>query len=280
MYGTTLIDKLRHFRWGAWSLISLYLSIGSGIIVGLQYDLTTPFYSVTALDLLVPYGEFFRSVHFYSSQLFFLFGCAHLVAVFDKTENYSGTEWVMLIFSLVAALFLLFTGYVLRGDNTGFSAGMIAEAILKTLPFIGNMLNNLLFAISERGMQRVYVHHVITIDVLWLMLAWNHLRRYRVNVTDHIPLICLTLAFCFAISAPLEPDKLGINYIAGPWFFLGLQELLRYMHPLFAGVIFPATFLVVLLYARKNSSNLHYLLWFLYCWLFLYAILTAVAWLR
>lgn len=280
MHLSFLAKKLRQYRWGGWSLISLYISIISGIVVGLQYDLNTPYYSVTALDLLVPYGEFFRSAHFYSSQLFFIFGCAHVVAVFDRTESYSATQWVILIFSLVVALFLLFTGYILRGDNTGFSAGMIAEAILKTIPVIGETLNNLFFAISERGMQRVYLHHVITLDVLWLILAWDHLRRYRVKLTDHIPLICLTFGFALLVAAPLEPDKLGVNYISGPWFFLGLQELLRYLHPLFAGVIVPAAFLTAVLYARKHQTYLRYLLWFISCWLILYAILTIVAWLR
>lgn len=279
-YFSVLVEICKRRRWGAWSLVSLYISIASGIVVGLQYDLTTPFYSVTALDLLVPYGEFFRSAHFYSSQLFFLFGCAHLLAVFDRTENYSAREWLLLIFSLAAALFLLFTGYVLRADSTGFSAGVIAEAILKTIPIVGNMLDTLLFSVSEKGMHRVYLHHVITLDVLWLLLAWDHLRRYRVKITDHIPLICLTLGFCLVVAAPLEPERLGVSYISGPWFFLGLQELLRYAHPLFAGVLFPATFLVALLYARKQNSFFLYLLRFLYGWLIVYAVLTAVAWLR
>jgi ubiquinol-cytochrome c reductase cytochrome b subunit len=272
--------QLSKYRWGSWSLICLYISIASGIVVGLQYDLTTPYYSVTALDLLVPYGEFFRSVHFYSSQIFFLFGCVHFIAVFNKTDSYSQYDWAALIMALVVALLLLFTGYVLRDDNTGFSAGMIAEAILKNIPLVGNTINNVLFAISEHGMKRVYVHHVITLDVFWLILSWDHLRRYRVKVTDHIPLICLTLGFCLIIAAPLEPESLGITYISGPWFFLGLQELLRYFHPLFAGVIFPATFLVALLYARNQNRHFRKILWFLYVWLLAYAILSAVAWLR
>lgn len=157
---------------------------------------------------------------------------------------------------------------------------MIAEAIIQTIPVLGNTLNTLFFAITERGMQRVYLHHVITLDILWLVLAWDHLRRYRVKAIDHIPLICLTCAFTLLIAAPLEPDKLGISYIAGPWFFLGLQELLRYLHPLVAGVIVPATFLIALLYARKQHRYFQYVLWFIYFWLFLYVILTAVAWLR
>ncbi len=275
-----LIAPLLDYRWGSWSLICLYISIASGIVVGLQYDLTHPYYSVTALDLLVPYGEFFRSVHFYSSQFFFLLACIHFIAVFSKTDNYSQHDWVVLIMALVVGLLLLFTGYVLRDDNTGFSAGMIAEAILKNIPLVGNTLNSVLFSISEHGMQRVYVHHVITLDVFWLILSWNHLRRYRVKVTDHIPLICLTLGFCLMIAAPLEPEGLGITYISGPWFFLGLQELLRYFHPLFAGVIFPATFLVALLYARNQNRHFRKILWFIYIWLGIYALLSAIAWLR
>lgn len=277
---TTVWLQLKQLKWGSWSLISLYLSLLSGIVVGLQYNVTEPYYSVSSIDLLIPFGEFFRSLHFYSSQAFFQLGCAHLVFVWDETEKYSTRDWVLLIFSMAVAIFLLFTGYVLRADNTGFSAGMIAEAILKTIPVIGHTLNTLLFDISERGMQRVYIHHIISLDILWLILAWDHLRRYRVRVADHVVLICLTLIFCFLIAAPIEPDKLGVTYISGPWFFLGLQELLRYLHPLFAGVIFPLLFVVALLYARKQNRLYRQLLWFIYVWLFVYAILTLVAWLR
>jgi len=276
----SVVEKLRHCRWGGWCLVSLYVSIASGILVGLQYDPVAPYYSAAALDLLVPFGAFFRSVHFYSSQAFFLFSCAHLVAIYDKTDGYTAVEWMMLVCSLVAGLLLLFTGYILRGDNTGFSAGMIAEAIMKTIPLVGNTLNTLFFAITERGMQRVYVHHVITLDILWLMLVWDHLRRYRVRVTDHIPLVSLMLGGCLLLPAPIEPDRLGVTYISGPWFFLGLQELLRYLHPLFAGVIFPAIFLVTLLLARKGQQHLPLLLRCIVCWLVLYSLLTAVAWLR
>lgn len=276
----TLWLQFQRVKWGSLSLVCLYLSLLSGIIVGLQYDLTEPFYSVSSIDLLIPFGEFFRSLHFYSSQGFFLLGCVHLIAVYDEAGSYSVREWVILIFSMAVTIFLLFTGYVLRADNTGFSAGMIAEAILKTIPVIGNGLNTLLFDISERGMQRVYIHHVVSLDILWLILAWDHLKRYRVRVADHTVAICLVIIFCFLIAAPIEPEKLGVTYITGPWFFLGLQELLRYLHPLFAGVIFPLLFVIALLYARRQNKFYRSTLWFIYIWLIIYAILTIVAWLR
>lgn len=277
---TWLADRLGQRPWGGWSLISLYISLASGVVVGLQYDLTNPYYSVAALDLLVPFGEFFRSVHFYSSQAFFLCGCAHLLATYNKTEGYSLADWAMLVCSLVIGLLLLFTGYILRGDSTGFSAGMIAEAIITTIPLVGTTLNTMFFAVSEWGMQRVYVHHVITLDLFWLMLAWGHLRRYRVTVSEHIPLLVLTVVVCFLLAAPIEPETPGITYIAGPWFFLGLQELLRYLHPFVAGVLFPATFLIALLYAKKGRPHLRLLYWGIALWLCCYLILTIIAWLR
>lgn len=272
--------KFKSLKWGAWCLVSLYLSLLSGVVVGLQYDVADPYYSVSSIDLLIPFGEFFRSLHFYSSQAFFLLGCVHLIAVYGEAQKYSFRDWALLIFSMTVGLFLLFTGYVLRADSTGFSAGMIAEAILKTIPFMGDTLNSLLFDISNRGMQRVYVHHMISLDILWLILAWDHLRRYRVQVADHTVAICLIAVFCFFTAAPIEPEKLGVTYISGPWFFLGLQELLRYFHPLFAGVVYPLLFVVALLYARNQNRYYRALLWFLYVWLIVYALLTFVAWIR
>ncbi len=275
-----LTKNIQQWRWGSWCLVSFYLSVASGILIALQYDPAAPFYSVTSLDLLVPYGEYFRALHFYSSQFFFLFCLAHFVAAYHKSDNYPSVTWVMLVCTLPIALLLLFTGYILRADSTGYSAGMIAEAIVKTIPGAGRELNALLFDISDHGLQRVYVHHVISFDLLFLMLAWDHLRRYRVKLSEHIPLLCLTLILSLFLPAPIEPGKPGMTYILGPWFFLGLQELLRYLPPLIAGVVFPSLLLAAVLHFRKRNPYYRTTLWFIILWLLMYSILTAIAWLR
>ena len=264
-------------KWGAWSLISLYVSLVSGIIVGIHYSPAEPFYSASALDILVPYGSFFRSLHFYSSQFFFLFGVAHLLAVFDKSQSYSNKAYIYLIICFPCILMLLFTGYVLRGDATGYSAGMIAEHILEAVPFVGSALNNMLFSISTHGMDRVYLHHVISFDLLFLFLAWDHLRRYRVMLTDHLLFISIVLLFSLLIAAPIDPDQLGLLYITGPWFFLGLQELLRYLSPFIAGVLVPGSLVAALVFLRKDHRWFRPLLIFICCWLGCYLILTFIA---
>ena len=275
--GKRIFSFFGSLKWGAWSLISLYVSLVSGIIVGIHYSPAEPFYSASALDILVPYGSFFRSLHFYSSQFFFLFGVAHFLAVFDKSQGYSSKAYIYLIICFPCMLMLLFTGYVLRGDATGYSAGMIAEHILEAVPFVGSALNNMLFSISTHGMDRVYLHHVISFDLLFLFLAWDHLRRYRVMLTDHLLFISIVLLFSLLIAAPIDPDQLGLLYITGPWFFLGLQELLRYLSPFIAGVLVPGSLVAALVFLRKDHRWFRPLLIFICCWLGCYLILTFFA---
>ena len=51
---------------------------------------------------------------------------AHLLAAFNKSQNYTSKAYIYLILCFPCILLLLFTGYVLRADATGYSAGMIA----------------------------------------------------------------------------------------------------------------------------------------------------------
>jgi ubiquinol-cytochrome c reductase cytochrome b subunit len=270
----------RERPWGTWALINLYLSLLSGIVVGLQYDYATPFYSTSAIDLLAPYGAFFRSLHFYSSQFFFFCTAIHFCAVYPKTASYTYGEWLKLLGSLPIILLLLFTGYVLRGDNTGLSAGVIAEHILVAVPLLGPPLNDLLFAISETGLRKVYVHHVIALDFFLLILLWKHLRVYRVRLQEHPVSIAAVLLFAMLITAPLEPAMLGVDYISGPWFFLGLQELLRYLSPLVAGVLIPCIFLVILALTHPAGQRSGFFLCQTALWLAVYTVLTVIAWNR
>jgi len=266
--------------WGAWSLVSLYLSIFSGIVVGLQYDYFTPFYSTVALDTLVPFGDFFRSLHFYSSQLCFLLAILHFIIVFRASETYPYKEWSKLICSLFLLLFLLFTGYVLKSDSTGLAAGAIAENLLDEIPLLGNLLNETFFAITENGLRKVYIQHVAALDAALFIFLWAHLRKYRIAISAHASLLAGVFLFCMLIPAPLDPEKTGTTYISGPWFFLGLQELLRYLPPLIAGIILPFTFFLLLLISSPRTKNWPRKIISIIAILTLYLVLSVIAWLR
>lgn len=266
-------------KWGGMSLVSLYLSVLSGMVIALQYDPATPFFSASSLDLLAPFGQFFRACHFYSSQLFFLFTLCHLAAIIlaRTDQQLRFDKWLLLIGSVLAALLLLFTGYVLRADATGEAAGAIAENITLSIPYLGTVLNSLLFSIEAEGMKRVYANHLIGLGLVWGVCCWDHLRRYRVGFGQHSLLLFITVAVSLCLAAPMEPARLGLFHIQGPWFLLGLQELLRYIQPFWAGVIFPSTVVVALACVGAEAPWRRRALLFIAGWLTVYLVLSIIA---
>jgi len=92
----------------------------------------------------------------------------------------------------------------------------------------------------------------------------------RINVFPHllmeefISLLVVSgflVIFSTFVNAPLRElanPNLTPNPSKAPWYFLGLQELLRYFHPMIAGVIFPTLILVGLMavpYVDRNPST-------------------------
>ncbi len=276
--GKTIIRAFTHGRWGGRSLICLYISILSGIILALQYNPADPFYSTATLELIVPYGSFWRALHYYSSQAFFLLLLCHLIAVItNKESDLDRTAWIRLTAVIPTAILLLFTGYVLRGDATGSAAGAIAEHITLSIPIIGKPLNTLLFDISANGILKVYADHLIGLMALGCLCIWPHLQKYRSSFRRHVPLTLAVFAGAILLSAPIEPERIGLTHIAGPWFFLGLQELLRYFPPLWAGIIVPASLIIALFFLPRQEKLRRRVLIFMVFWLIGYAVLSGIS---
>jgi ubiquinol-cytochrome c reductase cytochrome b subunit len=262
-------------RWGGHSLVCLYISVLSGIVIALQYNAHEALYSTTTIELVVPFGSFWRAMHYYSSQAFFLLLLVHLVMILWKNDSrFTRSAWLRLSASIPVALLLLFTGYVLRGDATGEAAGAIAEHITLAIPAIGDLLNAVLFDIDHAGLRKVYTNHLIGLMVLGGFCVWPHLRRYTASWRNHLPVTLAVMLLAAVLVTPMEPDRFGLLHIAGPWFFLGLQEVLRYMPAFWAGVVLPATLVIPLLLLPAEGRQRRACLWFMVFWLLGYAVLS------
>jgi len=113
--------------------------------------------------------------------------------------------------------------------------------------------HRLLALVPPEGIQRVERDQGDRVNV------WPHL-LIEEFVAMFILLAGMTLFSTF-INAPLRElanPNLTPNPSKAPWYFLGLQELLRYFHPMVAGITIPTFILVGLAavpYVDRNPSN-------------------------
>jgi len=112
--------------------------------------------------------------------------------------------------------------------------------------------HRLLALVPPEGIQRVEREQGDRVNV------WPHLL-----IEEFIAMAVLfagMVVFSSLINAPLREvanPNLTPNPSKAPWYFLGLQELLRYFHPLVAGIVIPTFILVGLAatpYIDRNPS--------------------------
>jgi len=262
----------------------LLLSILSGFVVAYQYEPATPFVSSVAIETILPFGSFWRSVHFWTSQAFVIFLMLHVFDLRNKVSHGRASfrlrfHWTWISISVAIAIYALFSGYVLRYDATGQAAGAIAEHLFLRIPMMGSLLNKVLLNISGDGLNRIYAVHILAGFVCWLMATWYHLRRVPITFNAFTTSVTVSAFFCFLLKAPIDQNISNTHLIKGPWFFLGIQELLRYFDPLLAGIVVPAIPLVVLfLFPWVKKTHMLYLIILL--WTFGYAEVTLISLLR
>ncbi|WP_456433607.1 cytochrome b N-terminal domain-containing protein [Thermosulfuriphilus sp.] len=225
----------------------LIISGISGILVAYHFYPNQAFVSVVGIDTVVPFGRFFRGLHFWSSQVFFLLLLWHLFEslITKAFVRRRLRDWTALVLLVPGALLALFTGYVLREDQTGQAAGTIAEHLALALPWAGRLFNALVFDLEHSGLIRTYTAHVLLFLLIFGGSLWYHFRS-RLGSSELLLALILAGIPALGLAAPLEMDT-GATLIKGPWFFLGVQELLRILPPFVAGILYPATPIVALI---------------------------------
>ena len=114
--------------------------------------------------------------------------------------------------------------------------------------------HRLLAMVPPSGIQRVEKRQEDKVNV------WPHLLAEE--FLSFVVVLAGLLVFSTFVNAPfreLANFSFTPNPSKAPWYFLGLQELLRYFHPMVAGVTLPGLgifALIALPYADKNPSML------------------------
>ncbi|MBN8582629.1 MAG: cytochrome bc complex cytochrome b subunit [Anaerolineae bacterium] len=256
--------------------------------------------SVQTLTYHVPFGGFIRNLHYWSAQLLLIVSAIHLLRVVFTAAYGHPRRFNYLIGLILFVLFILldFTGYILRWDVDICYPLLTGTNLLKTIPLIGDSLHRIAIGGGEactNGLLRMYVWHIfgLTLPVI-ILVAWHAFRVRRdggIAVpppqvrTDNARIsrnelvrrevlamfivgIALILLSSF-IPAPIAAAMTEGTTLAGeakaPWFFLWVQQMLKWGDPFIFGILVPLgilTLVALIPYIFRNPADSDIGTWF------------------
>ncbi|MFN8134464.1 MAG: hypothetical protein U0Z17_04290 [Bacteroidales bacterium] len=230
----------RYIAFGTYGWVataSILICAVSGALLAVPYDVAAPYLSVTKLVTANPAASLLRNVHYWSAQLFLLLTLIH---VFDHLRQ--GTEnnirrksvWFRLTLSLFFVMYVMLSGFILKGDGDSLQAHHLLSSLVGSLPWIGNMLQQTLIG-AEGNFQVLYIQHAATATVILFVIIMEHARSLKVSLQTLLTTAGIIILFSFLFRAPIN----GLNdaVMKGPWYFVGLQELLHWVtNPLYISI--------------------------------------------
>jgi quinol-cytochrome oxidoreductase complex cytochrome b subunit len=252
----------------------------TGLLLMLYYSPhpSEAYRSMKDLEFAVAFGRPLRNMHRWAAHAMVVTVFLHMCRVF-YTGAYKPPRqfnWVVGVLLLLLTLALSFTGYLLPWDQLAYWAITVGTSIVAYAPVIGHELRFLLLGghtIGGPALLRFYVLHCVILPLATALLIalhfWRvrkdgglaspaHVRRRLVLAWPHLlsrelALLLITLVALGATSllfdAPLEQmadPTLTPNPAKAPWYFLGLQELVKY-GAVFGGVVVPGVLVLALL---------------------------------
>jgi quinol-cytochrome oxidoreductase complex cytochrome b subunit len=236
--------------------------------------------SIQTLSYAVPFGGLLRNVHFWAAQFLVVTAAIHLFRVV-LTGAYAPPRRFNYLLGLALfglAILLDFTGYVLRWDQGIQWALVVGTNLVRSIPGIGVFLYRVLVGGDAPGpatLTRFYSWHIYGLMLLAAILLVWHIFRVRRDGGIAVPPLnlraetarisrrelvrqevvamllcgCVLLLFSIFLPAPIAPAITKIQAVANdagaPWFFVWVQQMLKWGDPFGWGVLAPLALLAV-----------------------------------
>ena len=252
----------------------LILCAVSGVLLAVPYDVTQPYLSVTRLVTANPAASFIRNVHYWSAQLFLILTLCHIFSHLDKGNDKEIKQkgvWFRLSFSVILLFYVMISGFILKADGDSMQAQRILASLLEDLPLIGGMLRDT-FAGFPGNLQILYIQHAATATILLFLVVLEHARSLNVHLRSFTFITVFIAFISLVFKAPL--NDLNSDTMKGPWYFIGLQEILHWLpNPVYATVgLLGIPGILYLLYFIKTPTK-RIVLQLLFALLIVYALL-------
>jgi ubiquinol-cytochrome c reductase cytochrome b subunit len=213
---------------GSLALGCLPVVLISGSLLAIHFDPAAPRASVEAIEEVVPFGFLVRGLHYFGGHLFLSFTLAHTAARLRARDyrRVSPAAWATAVLAVPLVIWVMLSGFLLRGDPEAVGAAEVAHHLLGLLPDGGHTRACLLGTTPAA----LYLQHAATATVVLLVLILAHARIAWPSANAVALPTTAVLCLAAIISAPIIPQ--GTNPVHAPWYLLGLQEALhRTPHP-------------------------------------------------
>ena len=191
--------------------------------------------------------------------VFHLFSILHVYDHFSKsteTNVRNRRTWLMMCLALIFMGYEMISGFILKGDAAGIQARRILSSLLESVPFFGKLISSAFTGVGENS-QVIYIQHVATGTILLFIAVYDHVKTIWAKQKSWIIVFLMILLVSLLFRAP--QGQADSAQIKGPWFFVGIQEILHLTsHP--AYIIVLIFILLTVIYFlprfRKNYRNL------------------------
>ena len=237
--------------------------------------------STQTIAHLIPYGGLIRNLHYWGAQALVLVLFIHLLRItltgaYKKPRRFN---YLLGLALMMLTLALDFTGYILRWDQGTSWALVVGTNLIKTIPGIGNQLYEFAVGGAQLGsaaLLRFYSWHTFGLTLAMIVGVVWHLFRIRRDGGIAVPppalrqseerisryelvhrelllmtgaaiaLVLLSIFWPATITPPLTNTTADLTNARAPWFFLWVQQVLKFGNPFLLGIVVPLIILAVL----------------------------------
>jgi len=295
--------RWRHTLGAGGTAVFLMLILGVTGILEMFYYIPSPAEAALSVQVItyhVPFGGFIRNLHYWAAQALIVVSAIHFLRVIF-TAAYGSPRRFNYLLGLalfVLSIMLDFTGYILRWDVDICWPLTTGTNLLKTIPFIGDFLYRIAVGgnnACETALLRFYTWHIFGLTILVVILGFWHAFRVRRDGGIAVPppqlradvtrlprnelvrrevlaifivsifLIVLSVFFPAPIAAAMTGKPSLTAEARAPWFFLWVQQMLKWGDPFIFGVLIPTgilTFLALIPYIFPQPADADIGQWF------------------
>jgi len=238
--------------------------------------------SVQTIAHFVPYGGLIRNLHYWGAQALVIVLFIHLlrVALTGAYKRPRRFNYLLGLSLLLLTLALDFTGYILRWDQGTSWALVVGTNLIKTVPGIGQRLYEFVIGgvqLGSAALIRFYSWHTFGLTLAMIIVVIWHIFRIRRDGGIAVPpaalrqhderisrlelvrrelllmtiasivLVLLSIFWPAPITPPLASAATDLSNARAPWFFLWVQQLLKFGDPFLLGVLIPLVLLAILI---------------------------------